>query len=96
MVSAKPRAVGYFALGNCDNDSTVFLVETREEELRHHRANLLGREVDDADDLPSQKIIASVEIGDLRTRLPSSDVRAEVDGDPSRRASLLRESRPLP
>jgi hypothetical protein len=56
-------------------------VKAGEEEFGHDGADLLWREVDDADDLAADEVFGGVEVGDLGTRVSDADAGTEVDGD---------------
>src|SRR5690606_29641271 len=54
-------------------------MEAGDQAFRHHRADLLGREVHDRHDLPADQLLRRVKGRDLRTGLAHADVGPEVD-----------------
>ena len=72
------RSVRHLLIGDGQHDRSVVSIQSRDEELRQERADLLGREVHDADDLPTDQLALRVESGDLRTGLLDANLRAEV------------------
>src|SRR3989442_10400843 len=62
-VSSQPRAVRDLSFGLCEYYISIFDDEASRENLRDEPADLLGREVRDAENLPTHQLLCSVETG---------------------------------
>ena len=77
-------------LGREQQHRAVGRVGAEDQALRAHGADLLGREVHDADHPAPDELVALV-VGDLRRRAPHADLLAEVDAQLPRRLARLGE-----
>ena len=66
------------SFGLCEHYIPIFDDEASRENLRDEPADLLGREVRDAENLPTHQLLCSVETGELRAGRLDSDVTESI------------------
>ena len=73
--------VGDGVIGNGQDDRSIIVKESDDQELGHHWSDLLRRKIDNADDLSTDKMLMRIVRRDLGACSFDTDVGAEVDGN---------------